>query len=47
MKLFCIVLTRNADFLGREEARVGTTFNLDEYSHELIDVCLTPRELSP
>jgi len=34
-------------FLGREEACLDTTFNLDEYSHELIDVCLGPRELSP
>jgi len=34
-------------FLGREEACLVTTFNLDEYSHELIDVSLDARELSP
>jgi len=34
-------------FLGREESCLDTTFNVDEYSHELIDVSLDPRELSP
>jgi hypothetical protein len=46
-KSFCIFYQKCRIFLGRTEARLGTTFDLDEYPHELIDVPQDSSELCP